>query len=274
MRSLLFVPGDNPSMLQNSDVFESDYIIIDLEDAVSTSNKDSARILVQEFLKICEFKDKIIVRINSLDTEYYQDDLKMLSCFDIYAIMLPKVDVETLNHFNSHYDFKLICIVESCMAVTQISELVKFENVVGLLLGAEDLASDLEVTRSANSVEILLPRQLLSYYCKAYNKIAIDTPCTDASNMDTVFEDATFAKQLGLRGKACIHPNQIPIVNKVFSVSDAEFRWALRVLKACEQKQGKGAFSLDGKMIDEPIIKRAKRFVKNAKFQGMEERYE
>ncbi len=270
MRTLLFVPGDNPSMLQNCNVFESDYVIIDLEDAVSIENKDAARHLVAEFLKLCDYKDKIVVRINSLDTDFYQADLAMLLEFEIFAIMLPKASVEVIESFNAQYSAKIIPIVESCIAVTQTEKLVQFENVIAILLGAEDLSCDLEVERTADSLEILYPRQLLSYYCKAYNKIAIDTPCTDASNMEVVKQDAMVAKKLGLKAKACIHPNQVPVINEVFSVTKKQFMEGLRVLKAVERNQGKGAFSLDGKMVDEPIIKRAKKHVEQGILLGME----
>lgn len=268
MKSLLFVPGDNPSMLQNAFVFESDKIIIDLEDAVSVDNKDAARILVKQYLKICNRSEDVVIRINGLDTPYYIDDMKMIEEFNIYAIMVPKITVEVMEEFNSKYNYKVIPIVESCMAVTQISELVKYENIIGILLGAEDLSSDLEVARTASSIEILYPRAQMAYYCSAYNKIAIDTPSTNATNMNIVEEDAKFAKSLGLKAKACIHPNQVSIVNDVFCVSEEEVLWAKRVLAAAAQNEGKGAFSLDGKMIDEPIIKRAKRFISEAGLGG------
>ncbi|MFV0424953.1 MAG: HpcH/HpaI aldolase/citrate lyase family protein [Bacilli bacterium] len=268
MKSLLFVPGNNPSMLQNSFVFESDKVIIDLEDAVSVDNKDAARILVKQYLKICDRLEDVVIRINGLDTPYYIDDMKMLSEFDIYAVMVPKVTVEVMNEFNSKYNYKTIPIVESCIAVTQINELVKFDNIIGILLGGEDLSSDLEVARTASSIEILYPRQQLAYYCKAYNKLAIDTPTTNATLMDVVYEDATFAKEIGMKAKACIHPNQVNVINTVFRVSEEEILWAKRVMIAVKKNEGKGAFSLDGKMIDEPIIKRAKRFLSESGIGG------
>ncbi len=264
MKSLLFVPGDNPSMLQNAFVFESDKVIIDLEDAVSVENKDSARILVKQYLRICKNLEDVIVRINGLDTPYYIEDMKMLEEFEIHAVMVPKINVEVIEEFNSKYNYRILPIVESCMAVVQIPELVKYENIIGLLLGAEDLASDLEVSRSIDSLEILYPRQQLAYYCKAYNKIAVDTPTTSTTLMNVIENDALKAKQLGLKAKACIHPNQVPVVNSVFMVSEEEIIWAKRVLMAVEKNKGKGAFSLDSKMIDEPIIKRAKRFLSEA----------
>ncbi len=264
MKSLLFVPGDNPSMLQNAFVFESDKIIIDLEDAVSIENKDSARILVKQYLRTCKRLSDVVVRINGLDTQFYMEDMKMLEEFDIFAVMVPKITIEVMNQFNSLYNYKVLPIVESCIAVTQIPELVKFDNVVGLLLGAEDLSSDLEVARTPDSYEILYPRQQLAYYCKAYNKVAVDTPTTNATLMNVVEEDAKFAKMLGMKAKACIHPNQVSVVNTVFRVSEEEVLWAKRVISAMNNNVGKGAFSLDGKMIDEPIIKRAKRFLDEA----------
>lgn len=261
MRSLLFVPGDNPSMLQNSFVFESDLVIIDLEDAVTIENKDAARILVKEYLSICKELSKVVVRINGFDTDFYKEDLEMLESFDIFAVMVPKITVEVMEEFNSNYNFKVIPIVEKCFGVTQISEIVKFKNIVAILLGAEDLTSDLGVSRNEDSIEILYPRMQLAYYCRAYNIIAIDTPCTNTTSSKIVTEDAQYAKRLGLKAKACIHPNQVPFVNDVFSVSASEVHWAKRVLKAVESNGTKGAFSLDGQMIDEPVIKRAKSFI-------------
>ncbi len=268
MRSLLFVPGDNPSMLQNAFVFDSDFIIIDLEDAVTINNKDAARILVEQYLKVCNNLSKVVVRINGFDTPFYQDDLAMLSAFDIYAVMVPKVTTKVMQDYSNNYSFKVIPIIETCIGVVELSEIVKFDNIVAILLGAEDLTSDLGVVRTAQGIEILLPRQQLAYYCKAYDIVAIDTPCTNANDNNVVETDARYAKQLGLKAKACIHPNQVPIVNEVFSVSESEVLWAKRVLKALESNVGKGAFSLDGQMIDEPIIRRAKNFIKKYEENG------
>ncbi len=262
MRSFLFVPGNNPSMLQNSFVFESDMIIIDLEDAVSIDEKDSARNLVNTYLNTNVDLSKIIVRVNGMDTSFFSDDMDMLSNHKIAGVMLPKVNVEVLNNFTKAYSSDLYPIVESCEAVLQIPEIVKNLLVKGVLLGAEDLSSDLEVQRTKNSMEILYPRQVLAYSAKAYGKLAIDTPNTSTNDEKLLIEDCKFAKSIGFKAKSCIHPNQVHIVNKVFSVTQQEYLWGLRVLKTTEANVGKGAFSLDGQMIDEPVIQRAKRIVK------------
>ncbi len=260
MKSLLFVPGNNPSMLQNGFVFESDYIIIDLEDAVTVNEKDSARFLVEQFLLICDKLDKIIVRVNGVDTPFFELDMQMLQKFSIAGIMLPKIDLNVLAKFTSRFEQDLYPIIESCLAVIEMPEIIKHEQIKGVLLGAEDLTSDLEVSRTRNSMEILYPRQLLAYSAKAYGKIAIDTPTTAVNDDQYLREDCEFAKCLGFKAKACIHPNQVHIVNDVFALSLDEFLWAKRVLEAVKQNQSKGAFSLDGAMIDEPIIKKAQRF--------------
>ncbi len=270
MRSLLFIPGDNPSMLQNAFVFDSDYVIIDLEDAVSIDNKDAARNLVREYLTICDDLSKVVVRINGFDTSFYQADLAMLKDFEIYAVMVPKVDILVMEKYEQEYDFNVIAIVESCIAVTQIEKIVQNEKIIGVLLGAEDLASDLEVSRTVDSVEILLPRQLLAYYCKAYKKIAIDTPCTNTNDIDIIEADTKKAKSIGLKAKACIHPNQVHIINDVFTISKEDIVWAKRVMQVASENVGKGAFSLDGKMIDEPIIKRAKNYLHQAEVLKLE----
>ncbi|MFV0499570.1 MAG: HpcH/HpaI aldolase/citrate lyase family protein [Bacilli bacterium] len=196
MKSLLFVPGNNPSMLQNCFVFESDKVIIDLEDAVSIDAKDLARDLVKQYLRICKNLDNIIVRINGLDTDFYEKDMSMLKEFDIYAVMIPKISIEVMDEFNKHYSMNVIPIVESCLAVTQIPKLVKYSNILAILLGGEDLSSDLEVSRTSDSIEILYPRQQLAYYCKAHNKVAIDTPTTNTIDLNIVETDAKFAKKI------------------------------------------------------------------------------
>ncbi len=268
MRSYLFVPGNNPSMLQNADIYKADAIIIDLEDAVTNSEKDSARELVRTFLRSIPVKADIIVRINSMDTEHFRADLEMVSNFDIYAIMLPKVNRSTLEVFAKNYNFKIIPIIETALGVVDLEDIIKHELVIGVLLGAEDLATDMGFERTKENLEIFFPRQKLSYYAKAYGKSAIDTPCVVTDDLDVVTDDVLQAKSFGYRAKACIHPLQVSIVNKYFIPSKKELKYAQRVVTSSQNHSG--AYSLDGKMIDEPIINRSKRMIEYAKKYGVE----
>ena len=271
-RSLLFIPGNNPAMLQNADVFESDAVIIDLEDAVSISEKDSARNLVKHFLSTFRLPNEVVIRINGMDTDFYCDDLDAVVCENIDTIMLPKANQqdlikldELLTKLESSRKLTkkigVIPIIELAMSILDIRQIASSPRVNGLLLGAEDLTSDLEVMRTLASDEIFYARSMMAITCCAYQIDGIDTPFTDVNNEEGLVNDAKKARGLGLNAKACIHPNQIEVVNKVFSPSKENIEYSLRVLKAYEQaeKEGKGVFSLDGKMVDKPIIERAQK---------------
>lgn len=165
----------------------------------------------------------------------------------------------------------VIPIIELASSILDVREIATSPRVNGLLLGAEDLSSDLEVSRTLAGDEIFYARSMIAISCRAYNIDAIDTPFTDVRNEEGLLADSQKARGLGMNAKACIHPNQIDIVNKIFSPSKEQIEQALRILKAFEnaQKEGKGVFSLDGKMVDKPIIERAKKTIDKAKRFGL-----
>lgn len=279
-RSLLFIPGNNPAMLQNSDVFDSDAVIYDLEDAVSVTEKDAARVLVSEYLQSRKSEPPMetIVRINAPDTKYFATDIEYIVSDKIDTIMLPKATVESLTLLDSvlteveakkgmKKHIGVVPIVELAISVLQIDDIVKCPRVNGVLLGAEDLSSDVEVVRTKQGNEILYPRMRLAYACAAYKIDAIDTPFTDTNDNEGLKADCLFANNLGLNAKAAIHPNQVPVINEVFVPTQKSIEWALRVEEAaCQAAQkGLGVFSLDGKMVDKPVIQRAENIIKKAR---------
>lgn len=278
-RSLLFMPGNNPAMLQNSDVFDSDAVIYDLEDAVSVTEKDSARILVSEFLKAkSEFPMEVVIRINGLDTDFYMDDLLSVVSNKIDTIMLPKASVkdlvlldEILTKLEAERALKkrinIIPIIELASSVLEIEEIVKQNRVNGVLLGAEDLTSDLDVQRTKQGDEILYPRMRLAVACSAYKIDSIDTPFTDTADEGGLVLDCKKALGLGFTSKSAIHPSQVTVINDIFVPSAEKIKWALRVQSATEEanKKGLGVFSLDGKMVDKPVIERANKILNKAK---------
>ncbi len=272
-RSLLFIPANSPAMLQNADVFSADAVIFDLEDAVSIYEKDAALSLLNQFLKTFELKGlEIIVRINDLDSQFYSKDLSLLNLDKIDTLMLPKATVKHLQELNQWLDehkkdLKIIPIIESAKSVVEIDEIAKQKRVSGLLLGGEDLATDLEVERTEKSDELFLSRAMVVIAAKANQIDAIDTPYTDTKNDEGLKQDTLFAKSLGMTAKVAIHPNQIDLINETFAPSQQEIDHALKIMSAYEtaQEQHKGVFSVDGKMIDKPIIDRAKITLKKAK---------
>jgi citrate lyase subunit beta/citryl-CoA lyase len=275
-RSLLFIPSNTPSMMQNADVFEADAVIFDLEDAVYLSEKDAALNLLDQFLnRFLLDKIEIIVRINDLDTSLGMLDLERIISDKIDTIMLPKATLKSTllcqevimaleNKKALKKSIHIIPIIEKAISLIEINDIAKIERVNGLLLGAEDLATDLEVTRTKESIEILVPRSMVIYAAKAYGKDAIDTPFINTIDEEGLKADASFAKSLGMNAKACIHPNQIETINHVFCPTVKEINEAKKIILAKEQaeKEGKGVFSVDGKMIDKPIIERALKILK------------
>lgn len=265
-RSMLFMPGNNPGMLFSSSVLGADAIIIDLEDAVAQSEKDSARILVREYLSSFEKKGSdILVRVNPTDTPYFYDDLDMIKGLDIDAIMLPKASVESVELLDDYldqnkWDVKIFALIETALGVeNSLNILSKSDKVIGVLLGGEDLSLDLGAERTKGSEEIRYSRQKIVAVSKALQIQAIDTPFTDTDDLKGLKEDALFAKSMGMTGKSAISPRHVGRINTVFSPTEEEILYAIRVAEGAidAKKKGLGAWSLDGEMIDAPVIKRA-----------------
>lgn len=277
-RSLLFIPSNNPAMLQNADVFGSDSVIFDLEDAVNVSEKDNARNLLYYYLlEHNNLNMEVIVRINGLDTTYYKNDLEKIVSDNIDAIMLPKARINEIKKLDSllteiefkkglKKNIKIIPIIELAISVLEVDIIASLPRVDGILLGAEDLSSDLEVERTKEGKEIEYARSKVAMACKAYQIDAIDTPFTDVTDNEGLQKDCNNCKALGMNAKAAIHPNQIDIINESFLPSNKLITWAKRVMIATEEanKKGLGAFSLDGKMVDKPVIERAKKILTKA----------
>jgi citrate lyase subunit beta / citryl-CoA lyase len=284
-RSLLFVPGNNPAIVQTADVFHADGVIYDLEDAVSIHEKDAARVLVGRYLRSqSSFSHETVVRINGLDTTEFEADLEAVLCGQLNAIMLPKATVATVSTLNQHLDhyrsirpetssIVILPIIESAISLLEVEAIAQLPRVTAILFGAEDYTANLEIERTKIGDELLYPRSKIAVACRAAEIEAIDTPFTDTFDSDGLALDAKRAKALGFQGKACIHPNQIETVNHLFSPSQAEILQARRILKAYEEAlaEGLGVCSLDGKMVDKPVATRAMRRLERAKLAGWRE---
>ncbi len=281
-RSLLFIPSNNPAMLQNADIFGADSVIFDLEDAVNITEKDNARNLLFYYLNAHKNQPmEVVVRINGLDTKYYQEDLEKIVSDNIDTIMLPKATIEYVNELDKllteienrkqmSKKIKVLPIIELAISVLQVDTIASLNRVDGILLGAEDLTSDMEVVRTKKGTEIEYPRAKVAMACKAYKIDAIDTPFTDVNDNLGLKDDALHAMQLGMNCKAAIHPNQLDTINEVFMPSQTQIIWASRVMKANEDANAKGlgVFSLDGKMVDKPVLDRARKILAKAKKFG------
>ncbi|MDP4160819.1 MAG: CoA ester lyase [Bacillota bacterium] len=273
-RSMLFMPGNNPGMLQDAAILGADSIILDLEDAVSLTEKDSARILVREAIKTIDYSQvEVVVRVNPLDTEFGAPDVDMIARVKPDTLLIPKADEEEiklvdkmLNAIEKEEGFeagsvKIMALVETAIGLENVYNIIKAsKRVVGVLLGGEDLTSDLGIKRTKEGEEIFYARNKVATACRALKVDSIDTPFTDTNDYEGLERDTAKAKSLGLTGKAAINPRQIDVIHSVFAPTEAELKQAMRILAAMKEaeKEGKGVFSLDGKMVDAPVINRAK----------------
>ncbi len=272
-RTMLFMPGNNPSMLQDAAILGADSIILDLEDAVSLTEKDSARILVREAIKTIDYSQvEVVVRVNPLDTQFGALDVDMIARVKPDTLLVPKADEEEIKLVAKMLDaieqeegylaesIKIIALVETAIGLENVYNIIKAsKRVVGVLLGGEDLTSDLGIKRTKEGEEIFYARNRVATACRALKVDSLDTPFTDTNDYEGLERDTAKAKSLGLTGKSAINPRQIDVIHSVFAPTDAELKHALRILAAMKEaeKEGKGVFSLDGKMVDAPVINRA-----------------
>jgi len=264
-RSYLFIPGNTPSMLQHADVFESDAVIIDLEDSVTIHKKSEARRLVYEYLqKFLPFTMEVYIRLNDPSTPYFKQDIALLDSLAIDGYVLPKATKESIEEFGRYSQKPIIAIIESAYSVVTLEDIAGLFQVKGLLLGAEDYTTDMNIDRTTEGEELIYVRSKLAVTAKAFQKEAIDTPFTSKDGLEDLRIDILRAKKLGLHAKAIIHPNHVQEVNQLMRPSQELIDWARRVLKK-KDLTNKGAFSLDGKMVDEPIIKKAQNIINEVK---------
>ena len=270
-RSMLFIPGNSPAMLLNADVHGADAIILDLEDAVSPSEKDAARVLVRNAVRALGYAGtEIIIRVNPVDTAFCREDMETVVPLRPSLVMPTKVaDENTVLAFAKMLDeleakhgvpagsIGLIPLLETAEGIENAYRIAKASpRVKALFLGAEDLSADLRARRTKEGREI------------AYSRGRILHAVNDDEGMEA---DAALARDLGFTGKAAISPRHIEAINRAFSPSEKEIEYAREVLEAIEEgrRQGKGAVSLHGKMIDKPIVDRAKRVLEMAEALGV-----
>jgi citrate lyase subunit beta / citryl-CoA lyase len=285
-RSLLYVPGNMPSMLQNLSVFGSDAVIIDLEDAVPQGEKDAARRLVRRFLEGYRTRtQEVLVRINSLDTPFAYDDLREVLPALPDGVRLPKADtpevVERLDTLLTEFEeelgleigrFRILPSIESAEGVIQCIEIARSSpRLLGLAFGAEDYTASMEIERTKTGEELMNARARVVWAAKAAGIQAIDSIFADVKDMDGLRRETELVKALGYTGKSLVNPRQIDVVHDVFAPKPAEIAYALQVIEAIQRarEMGTGVISLGGKMVDAPVVKRAYRTLRTAHAQGL-----
>lgn len=283
-RSMLFMPGNNPGMLVSADILGADSIIYDLEDAVSLDEKDSARTLVRNALSFLKFThSEITVRINPIDSPYWEKDLEAIIPVLPDGIVIPKASVDAVHSVeqkineikkanNITKNFSFLMLVESARGIMDVNSIAKASSLIqGLLLGGEDYSVDMGIQRTRLSKELEYARFSLTTAAHAYGLDSLDTPFTDVEDFEGLRLDTAFSKNIGFSGRLVINPRQVEEIHKIFSPSSAEIERAEAILQAAEEakQKGLGVFSFKGKMVDLPVIKRAQALYDSAKNWGL-----
>ncbi len=285
-RSLLYVPGNMPGMLQNIPVFEADGVMIDLEDAVPLQEKDAARLLTRNFLRSYRQRNKeMFVRINPLDTPYGYEDLREVLPALPDGIRLPKAEtselVEKLDTLLTEQEerlhleighFKIIPSIESAQGVLNCVETARASSrIVALAFGAEDYTASMEIDRTRTGEELFSARTQVVWAAKAAGVQAIDTIFSDVNDMEALRAETTLIKRLGFTGKSLVNPRQIEVIHEVFRPTPEEIQNALDVMDAIKRarEMGTGVISLRGRMVDAPVVTRAARTLRTAVAFGM-----
>lgn len=273
LRSLIFVPGNNPRFLEKAKTLSADIVCFDLEDSVPLNEKDTARSLIKETLaKRSEFKSEVYVRTNSPVSGLIPDDLHKIVQKGIDGIVIPKVNnIKELKKIE-----KLLVVLEKKRKLKPIELMPSIESAEGvvnayniassnkrisaLVFGVFDLLNDMGIEYAKQADGAKYARAKIPVDAKAAGKYAIDAIWQDLNDENGLEQDCTIGRNLGYVGKSIIHPNQISIAHRIFHPTKDEIDWAGKVCKAYLEstKKNKGATVVEGKMIDEVHFKRAK----------------
>jgi len=295
-RAQLYVPGSSMRFLEKSRGMQAvDSIAYDLEDSVTPTKKPEGR---QNILNILN-RDRVpgireqAVRINSVGSGFALDDLtEILKGKHLDCLVVPKVDAASDLHFvtdvlrqklperhaeGSKNPIKIVALVESARSVMDLASICKASPYLsGLTFAAEDFALDLSLTRTPSLQEFMYARSAIVTAARAFDLPStldlVSTTFRGEEGKRALQEESENGKRFGFNGKQCIHPDQVPTVQEVFSPSKDETEWAVRIV-ICDRKadaQGRGAWTLDGKMIDAPVVGKAKAIVAKAEVCGID----
>ncbi|PXV95829.1 citrate lyase subunit beta/citryl-CoA lyase [Lachnotalea glycerini] len=281
-RTMMFVPGNNPGMVKDAYIYNSDSIMFDLEDSVSIAEKDAARALIYYALTSFDYGDKeLVVRVNDPATEVGIADLEAMVRAGVHVIRLPKTEkAEDVVFCEQQIEriekeigkevgvTKMMAAIESAEGVLNAREIaLASKRLIGIALGAEDYVTDMKTNRSPDGIELLFARSMILHAARAAGIAAIDTVYSDVNNEEGLIHEATLIKQLGFDGKSVINPRQIKPIIKIYTPTEKEIQKSLAIMEAIKEAnaKGSGVIALNGKMIDKPIVLRAKRVLKLAK---------
>lgn len=286
-RSMLFLPASNAAMLSTAFIYKPDSIMFDLEDAISIKEKDSARLLVVQVLQLPIYKRfniETVVRINPLDTAFGMDDLEAVVRAGVDVVRLPMThSAEDIHCLESHIEHiekkcqreigstKIMAGIESAEGVINAVSIAKSSSrMIGIALAAFDYLLDMQTFRGDGS-ELFYARCMVLHAARAAKIHAFDAVYSDVNDDENFLREVRLIKQLGFNGKSLINPRQIELLHNEFAPTEKEVDYANEVMLAAEdgERLGLGVVSLNGKMIDAPIVTRAKMVLELAKISGL-----
>ncbi|MCK8617192.1 citrate (pro-3S)-lyase subunit beta [Fructobacillus sp. M158] len=285
-RTMMFVPGNNPGLIKDAGIFGVDSIMFDLEDAVNMNEKDAARYLVYEALQTFDYGDaELVVRINGLDTPFYENDIKAMVKAGIDVIRLPKTESADMIHELENLveaaekefgrevgSTHLMAAIESAMGVVNAYQIASAsKRMIGIALSAEDYTTDMKTHRYPDGQELLYARNVILHAARAAKIAAFDTVFTNLDDEEGFIRETKLIHQLGFDGKSIINPRQVAPVNQVFAPSRKEIQNAQNVMAAIEEakQKGSGVIAMNGQMVDRPVVMRAERVMKLAKANNL-----
>jgi citrate lyase subunit beta/citryl-CoA lyase len=276
LRSWLFIPGSDLRKLEKVRQLNADVVIYDLEDAVAPSEKGSARLKVKTALTNHQGITQI-VRVNGQQTPYFTEDVREVVCSELHGIMLPKSEspeqiadlaklLEPLEQrLGLNHRIRIIPLIETAVGVRNADQIAQTgERVQCMAFGSIDYSLDIGAELTQEGWELLYPRSILVNASRAAGlQQPIDTVYPHTNDLEGLKRETNFIKKMGFQGKLAIHPNQIEPIHEVFAPSIEEVQYAMRIVEAYEKSlhEGVGAVRLDGKMIDLPVVERAKKII-------------
>lgn len=288
-RALLYMPGDDRRKIEKATTLGVDSICMDMEDGVAANKKTEARAVIAQAMKELSFgKSERCIRINSIGSGLEKRDLVAALATNPDSIVVPKIEsadqVKWVSEHIESYELssnlsigaiRLLIGVETAKGILNLREIAEADKRLGaIIFGAEDYAASIGARRTTEGTEVLYARSAVVTACAANDLQAIDMVYIDFRDIEGLRIEAEQGAGLGFSGKQIIHPNQVIPVQEAFTPSDEAIEYARRVVESFEasQKEGKGAYALDGKMIDMPLLRNAQKVLDRARAAGKLER--
>jgi citrate lyase subunit beta/citryl-CoA lyase len=281
LRSIVFVPGNRANMLERALGFGADIIMVDLEDSVPLGEKAAACELATEWVpRLAEAGKQVMVRVNALETGLAAGELSAVVSADLSGISIGKGntpwDVQQVDKLLAPLEarigieagnIKVIPWIETAMSIVHVYEMARAsQRTVGIAFGAEDYTNDMGIIRSDFGEECYFARSTVAVAARAAGVAGLDGPFVGFRDPEGLKTDAGAARRMGYTGKFAIHPAQIDAINETFSPNPEDVAYAKRVVEAWDEAEaaGRGSLSIDGRMVDVPVVKRAQNLLAQA----------